>query len=117
MTENDDGLVLFSGYAKLPVGITASEMYKVIGVILVIRVETGEIVEADCTLATKVAREYVSRVLLGQSLKNGPDNALRNVDKRYQGSAKKAIMTSLRIIYDKYRSFMEEQVASDSDLQ
>jgi len=92
-------------------------MYKVIGVILVIRVETGEIVEADCTLATKVAREYVSRVLLGQSLKNGPDNALRNVDKRYQGSAKKAIMTSLRIIYDKYRSFMEEQVASDSDLQ
>ena len=25
--------VLFSGYAKLPVGITAAEMYKVIGVI------------------------------------------------------------------------------------
>ena len=36
MAANDDGLVLFSGYAKLPVGITASEMYKVIGVILVV---------------------------------------------------------------------------------
>jgi len=117
LAANDDGLVLFSGYAKLPVGITASEMYKVIGVIIVIRIETGEIVEADCTLATRVAREYVSRILIGQSLKHGPDSVLRIIDKRYQGSAKKAIMTSLRIIYDKYRSFMEEQIASDSDIQ
>ena len=117
MAAIDEGLVLFSGYAKLPVGITASEMYKVIGVILVIRIETGEIVEADCTLATNVAREYVSRLLLGQSLRNVPDMLLRLVDKRYQGSAKKAIMTSLRIIYDKYRSFMEEQLASESEFQ
>ena len=41
---------------------------------------------------------------------------LRIIDKQYQGSAKKAIMTSLRIIYDKYRSFMEEQNASETDL-
>lgn len=117
MAANDDGLVLFSGYAKLPVGITASEMYKVIGVIVVLRVETGEIVEADCTLATRVAREYVSRVLLGHSLKNGPDAVLRVIDKRYQGSAKKAIMTSLRIIYDKYRSFMDEQLNAESEIK
>lgn len=110
MVINDD-LVLFSGYAKLPVGITASEMYKVIGVILVVRVETGEIVEADCTLATNVARQFVATSLLGQSIKNGPESVLRIIDKQYQGSAKKAIMTSLRIIFDKYRSFMEEQSA------
>lgn len=116
MAANEDGLVLFSGYAKLPVGITASEMYNVIGVILVIRVETGEIVEADCTLATQVAREYVSRLLIGHSLRNGPDSVLRSIDKKYQGSAKKAIMTSLRIIYDKYRSFMEEQITSETEM-
>ena len=115
MAANDDGLVLFSGYAKLPVGITASEMYKVIGVILVVRVDTGEIVEADCTLATSVARKYVSNTLLGHSLKNGPETVLRIIDKQYQGSAKKAIMTSLRIIYDKYRSFMEEQNTLEID--
>jgi len=115
LADFDESLVLFSGYAKLPVGITASEMYKVIGVILVIRVETGEIVQADCTLATTVAREYVSCILLGQSLRNGPDSVLRTIDKRYQGSAKKAIMTSLRIIYDKYRSFLDEQTATGVD--
>jgi hypothetical protein len=116
LSVNDEGLVLFSGYAKLPVGITASEMYKVIGVILVIRVETGEIIEADCTLATALARNYVSKILVGQSLKHGPDSALHIIDKIYQGSAKKAIMTSLRIIYDKYRSFMEEQCPTETDI-
>lgn len=116
MAAIDDGLVLFSGYAKLPVGITASEMYKVIGVILVVRVETGEIVEADCTLATTVARNYVANSLVGHSLKNGPESVLRIIDKQYQGSAKKAIMTSLRIIFDKYRSFMEEQNSQEPEL-
>jgi hypothetical protein len=99
------------------VGITASEMYKVIGVIIVIRAETGEIVEADCTLATSVARKYVANALVGQSLKQGPEAALRVIDKVYQGSAKKAIMTSLRIIYDKYRSFMEEQNPTETDIR
>ncbi len=115
MVAHEDGLVLFSGYAKLPVGITASEMYKVIGIILVIRAETGEIMEADCTLATEVARRWVSSALVGQSLKNGPDAVLRIIDRVYQGSAKKAIMTSLRIIFDKYRSYMEEQRPSETD--
>jgi hypothetical protein len=113
---HEDGLVLFSGYAKLPVGITASEMYKVIGIILVIRAETGEILAADCTLATEVARRWVSSALVGQSLKNGPESVLRVIDKVYQGSAKKAIMTALRIIHDKYRSYMDEQRPQDSDL-
>lgn len=117
LTSQDDGLILFSGYAKLPLGITASELYKVIGVIVVIRMETGEIIEADCTLATNTARAFVSRTLVGQSLKNGPDQLLRIIDRLYQGSAKKAIMTSLRIIYDKYRSFIEEQSSSETDLQ
>ena len=107
---------MFSGYAKLPLGITASELYKVIGVVVVIRVETGEIVEADCTLATDVARTFVSRTLIGQTLKHGPDAVLRVIDRLYQGSAKKAIMTSLRIIYDKYRNYVEEQTPSETDL-
>jgi len=117
LVAHEDGLVLFSAYAKLPLGITASEMYKMIGIIIVIRAETGEIMEADCTLATELARRWVSTALVGQSLKNGPEEVLRIIDKVYQGSAKKAIMTSLRIIYDKYRSYMEEQWPSETDFQ
>lgn len=115
MEKETNRLVLFSGYAKLPTGITASEMYKVIGVIVLIDVVTGEIVEADCTLATQLARKHVSAALVGQSLKNGPDQALRTIDRVYQGSAKRAIITAIRIIYDKYRSYTEGTIPSVLD--
>ena len=115
MKKNTGQLVLFSGYAKLPAGITASEMYKVIGVIVLIDVETGEIMNADCTLATQVARNHVSSSLVGHSIQNGPDHLLRIIDQIYQGSAKKAIITAIRIIYDKYRSYKEGLAPSALD--
>ncbi len=105
-------IILFSGYAKLPTGITASEMYKVVGIILTVNVDTGLIVEADCTLATGLARRHVSNILVGKSLKHGPDQILHLVDQTYQGSAKKAIITALRIIYDKYRGHQEGSIPS-----
>lgn len=99
--------VLFSGYAKLPTGITATELYRVIGLVILVDMETETILEADCTLATQVARKHVSETLVGQCLKNGPEPLVRLVDQVYQGSAKKAIITALRISYDKYRSYKE----------
>ena len=105
--------VLFSGYAKLPTGIIASEMYKVIGVIVVIDIDSGTIVEADCTLATQVARTHVSNALLGYNLKDGPEMLLKRIDQVYQGTAKKAILTAIRIIYDKYRSYVEGMIPSN----
>ena len=98
-------LVLFSGYAKLPAGITASEMYKVIGVIVIVNMETGEIVKADCTLATGVAREHVANTIVGYNLNRGPEPLQVILETVYQGSAKKAVTTAIRIIYDKYRSY------------
>ena len=107
--------VLFSRSAKLPAGITASEMYKVIGVIVIVNMETGEIVKADCTLATGVAREHVANTIVGYNLNRGPEPLQVILETVYQGSAKKAVTTAIRIIYDKYRSFKmgEGTVASE----
>ena len=41
LNEKQHETVLFSGYAKVPVGITAAEVYKVIGLVVVVDVETG----------------------------------------------------------------------------
>ena len=101
------GEVLFSGYAKLPTGITASEIYRVIGIIVIVDMETEVIIEADCTLATGLARRQVCRFLEGSSLKDGVATIVGQVEEGYQGSTKKAIVTAVRIIYDKYRSYRE----------
>lgn len=115
MDKNLGNLILFSGYAKLPTGITASEMYKVIGVIVLIDMENELIVEADCTLATQLANKHVSSTLVGCTMKNGPEPLVRMIDQVYQGSAKKAIITALRIIYDKYRSYKDGMMPSVLD--
>ncbi|WIW69681.1 MULTISPECIES: DUF3870 domain-containing protein [Anaerosinus] len=104
----NQNLVLFSGYAKLPTGITAGELYKTIGLIVIVDVNTSEIIQADCTLATNLASQHVAGALIGCSFKNGPDGMCQMIERIYQGSAKKAIITAIRIIYDKYRNFMLE---------
>jgi hypothetical protein len=107
--------IFFSGYAKLPAGITATEMYKVIGVVVVIDPETEIIGEADCTLATEVGRIFVKNIMTGYSMAQGIEPLLRTVDARYQGSAKKAIITALKIINDKYRSYKDGHSVSALD--
>jgi len=104
----DDNAVLFSGYAKLPSGITASEFSKIIGICVLINVETSIILEADCTLATNLARNHVAGILTGYNLADGPESLIRRVERLYQGNAKKAIITAIRIIYEKYKHFREE---------
>lgn len=104
----NDQHILFSGYAKLPAGITASELYKLIGIIVVVDITTGIIVKADCTLATEVARNHVSSFFVGYNLNDGPEKLQEIFEKVYQGGAKKAIVTVIRIIHDKYRSYKLE---------
>lgn len=104
--------VFFSGYAKLPSGITATEMYRVIGVVVVVDMTTETIIEADCALATETARNFIIKIIAGHSLVNGIEPLLKIIDTRYQGSAKKAIITALKIIYDKYRSYKDGHTVS-----
>ena len=105
MNRTNENMILFSGYAKLPTGITASEIYKLIGIVVLIDVKTGVIKEADCTLATKLARRHISDAIVGYNLNLGCEPLQQHLDKVYQGSAKKAVTTAIRIIYDKYRSY------------
>lgn len=104
----DTNLVLFSGYAKLPAGITASELYKTVAITVLVNVNTGLIIEADCTLATHLASKHISHAINGYNLNDGPEPLCHTIDRIYQGNAKKAITTAIRIICDKYRNYRIE---------
>ena len=97
--------VIFSAYAKLPVGITAYEAHKVIGVIVVIDVHTGIVLQAECTLATKVANDFMAQLLIGYNFDTGLEPLYNMIDKHHQGSSKKAVLTAVRMLYDKYISY------------
>ena len=90
--------VIFSAYAKLPAGITAYEVHKVIGVVVEIDMHTGRILQAECTLATKLASDFIAKMLVGYNMNDGLDV------KHYQASAKKAVLTAVRMLNDKFIS-------------
>lgn len=97
--------VVFSAYAKLPTGITAYEAHKVIGVVVEVDMHTGEILNAECTLATKVARDFIAKMLIGYNLNDGIQALNAQIEKHYQASAKKAVLTAVRMLDDKFISF------------
>lgn len=97
--------VVFSAYAKLPAGITAYEAHKVIGVVVEIDMHTGEILNAECTLATKVARDFIAKMLIGYNLNDGLEALNTQIEKHYQASAKKAVLTAVRMLNDKFISY------------
>ncbi len=90
-----------TGYAKLPQGITASELYKVICVGLLVDKETSVIEEAECSLVTKLANRVFSELVVGKTLLDIEEieEAFANC---YYGSAKKALISALKTCYEKY---------------
>ncbi|MDF2568667.1 MAG: hypothetical protein K0R55_271 [Sporomusa sp.] len=93
---------IFSGHAQLPTGTASSEVYKVMALVVVVDLEKGTILEAECTLSTSLSSRFVRQLLVGKSLQSDLSEIVDLVNTRYQGTAKKTIIHALGIISDKY---------------
>jgi len=102
--------ILITGYAKLPQGITAKELYTTIAVVLVVEKQSGEIINADCTLATELSRSFVKELLTGCNL-----NDIEAVESKfrtcYYGSARKAIISAIRNCAEKFKLICDNEEA------
>ncbi len=94
--------VLFTGHAKPPSSITAEKVFQVITVGIEVDSKTGIIVDCDVTLASNVAKNFFHKLVLGYSLADGIDGLTEKFEARYHGSARKAILTCLRSICEKW---------------
>lgn len=103
-----DNTVFITGHAKLPTAITAEKLYEVIAIGVEIDIETGIIISSDCTLATKVGRNFFEKLTTGYCLLNGIEPLILKFENRYYGSARKAIITALKFVYDKWLTFETE---------
>ncbi|QXE19633.1 hypothetical protein B5S50_12815 [Clostridium sp. 001] len=101
MSELKRNKIFVSGYAKLPGGITATEVYTEIAMTAVLDRVTGEIYEIECTLVTNTAREYIKKLLAGRNI-NDIDDMVKDIADNYFGIAKKAIIASLTNCYERY---------------
>ncbi len=97
--------IFITGYARIPEGITANQTYKVLGIGLEVDPRTEVIIDADCTLATTVGRNFFRRLVVGYYLGAGVDPLIQKFERRYHGSAQKAIIAALRVIEKRYLAY------------
>ncbi|NLL39789.1 MAG: DUF3870 domain-containing protein [Clostridiales bacterium] len=94
--------ILISGYAKLPAHITSEEVYKTLVMVAVVNRRSGEIVDAECSMVTELARQFIAKLMIGYNLNDGLTGLLEQFRNNYYGHAKRAVETSLKMIYSKY---------------
>ncbi|SHI58171.1 protein of unknown function [Dethiosulfatibacter aminovorans DSM 17477] len=108
MIDNIADEIIVTGYAKLPSNITARKLYEVIAVALLVKTQTGEIIEADCTLSTNLAKKFTNDMLKGKCLSD-IDDIEYTIDTAYFGSAKKAIKTAVQNCKKRFDSLMDDE--------
>jgi len=100
--------VFIAGYARLPEGMAARNMYDTLTITAEIDKKYGVIVSTSCTLATKHGREYVEQLLRGHSLQDGIDDLIAHIKEHYLGKAGNAIQSSLKDLYKQYELYVEK---------
>lgn len=98
--------IFISGYAKLPTGTTAEELYKVIAVGILVDKNTGDILDADCTVVTDVAKKLIKKILIGKNILNF-EEIEKIINERYFGNVKKALISSTKKCHDKFKVILE----------
>lgn len=109
----NEEIVLFSGYGKLPSGTVAGDVFKVMALVVLLDIRTGEIVEADCTLSTRLAERFVVSMMVGRNIHTDYKELVECINNKYQGSAKKAIITALRTISVKYIGYIQNAIRDE----
>ncbi|SHI15872.1 protein of unknown function [Sporobacter termitidis DSM 10068] len=102
-------VILISGYAKLPANTTSEEVYKTLVLVVLVDMTRGEVVNAECSVVTDVTKSFVAGMIIGYNLNDGPEKLIARFDKLYYGHAKRAIETSLKMVFAKFKEIMAER--------
>ena len=72
--------VFLSGYAKLPDHTTAQKLYTHLVLVATVELPQGTILDADCTMATQVGREFIRELLTGYDLHRSKELLVYDTD-------------------------------------
>lgn len=88
--------IFIAGHARLPHGMAAKSVFETLTITAEVDVKYGVVLEASCTLATEHGREFIGRILRGTSLKDGVEDAIKEIQTYYRGKATNALIAALK---------------------
>lgn len=95
--------LFIAGYARLPGGMAAKNLFDSITITIEIETKYGVILSADCTLVTELGRNFIYSLLRGYSLNDGIGKLVEKVHRSYKGKAASALITALKDLDHQYQ--------------
>lgn len=95
--------ILVAGFAQFPKGTPVYEMQKVMACVLIIDRDTEIIVDATLSFVLDMTRDFAASLLIGQSLKNGVQEIIKEIEEKLIIPGQRAVIQALIAAYDRYR--------------
>lgn len=100
--------IYFVSYAKLPDDMSAKYIHKVVGVGFLINTKTGIIEDVMVTLLSDLCKDFLSYLVIGHNIeKNGVDELVEKVEKRFFGYSQKAVVVAIKGVNRRYLQWRE----------
>lgn len=100
--------VFVAGYANLPKDIPAYTLYKTVGIYLAVDPERGAILDVDASLYSRLAKELLKEIFMGANLFEDRESILEELEQRYWGSARKAMLAAARKAFSNFDEIRAE---------
>ena len=101
--------IIVAGSARLPENITAKHVFGYFTIELEIDPVDNKIVDVSCTMVPSLGEKVVYNILLGSKVREGIEDAIEQLEKRFFSVTKKAIIAALEDAYKWYKKFIEDK--------
>jgi hypothetical protein len=101
---------IYVGYAKPPSHTASGHRYAVLSFVVEVDSGSQEIVNAEVTVVTEVARAWLTRMLVGRNLITDQDDIIRELEEHYHSGTQKAILTAFRDLTAKHHATVKQQI-------
>ena len=102
--------VVIAGSARLPENITSKHVFGNVTIELEIDLADSTIVDFSCTLLPFLGEKILHNALLGNKVDEGIADAVQQLDQRFFGVTKRALIAALEDGYRWYKKSVEAKV-------
>lgn len=104
--------ILVTGYAKAPQMSVMYEKYKYAGVVLEINVEKNTIVNAEFTVVTSLANNFLKKIVVGYDLNNGTDDLIKQIKCRYVAPSTNSYIVAIKSALRRYEEHRQKNLVN-----
>ena len=101
--------IIVAGSARLPENITARHVFGYFAIELEIDPVDCTIVDVSCTMLPSLGEKIVYNALLGNKVKEGIEDAIEQLERRFFSVTKRAVIAALEDAYKWYKKAIENK--------